>query len=311
MNYLFLNKNKKDYISFCEQTTKYIPIFSKPWWLECVTDGNWDVLVANIGGKNVAYHPFFYVLENGKMTIRKAQLTQNNGIIFNTEDNLKYQTKLVSEKKATSLIIDEIKKLNLNSYRQYFHFSFKDWLPFYWESFSQSTRYTYIIDEKDLQIVWAEMNSKLRNEIKKASSFVTIEEDFSVEELYENVKKTFEKQNLDVPYSFETLKKLDVACLEHGCRHFFVARGCDGKVCSCIYLIEDEESVYYLISGSDPAFKTYNSLSLLIMKGIEYAITKGKRFDFEGSMKQNIEKHFAQFGAKQYPYMDIKKDFSV
>lgn len=309
MNYRFLNCNKEKFIKFCDTGEKYVSIFSKPWWLECVSSGDWDVICADLGGKTIAFHPYYFVKEEDKIVIRKAPLTQNNGIIFNTDDNLKYQTRLLNEKKATELVIQRINELKPKSYRQYFHYSFTDWLPFYWNSFTQTTRYTYVIDSSSIDDVWAGMSSKLRNEIRNAATKVIVEEELSIDGLYEIVKMTFGKQGLEVPYSCDLLKTIDSACLENNSRHIFVAKDINGNICSCIYLVEDEKSVYYLISGSDPQFKTYNSLSLLIMKGIEYALKKGKIFDFEGSMKQNIEKHFAQFGAKQMPYMDIKKDF--
>ncbi len=309
MRCAFLNANKTAYITFCESGIKYVPIFSKPWWLECTTNGDWDVLIAYSGGKPVAFHPYYFVQTDNGLIIKKATLTQNNGIIFNTDDGLKYQTKLLAEKRATTAIIEELIKLDLLNYRQYFHFTFTDWLPFYWNSFSQTTRYTYVIESNSIEDVALGLNSKLRNEIKKASSLVFVDERFTIEELYENVVKTFKRQGLDVPYTLGLLKRIDTECEQRNSRHFFVARDQNNHVCSCVYLVEDEQSVYYLISGSDPDYKNTNALSLLIYKGIEYAIRKGKRFDFEGSMKQNIEKHFAQFGAKQYPYMDIKKEF--
>ena len=71
----------------------------------------------------------------------------------------------------------------------------------------------------------------------------------------------------------------------------------------------DQESVYYLISGTDEKFRNSQALTLLIYQGILLAIKENKKFDFEGSMKKNIEIFFRKFGAEQKQYFDISKEY--
>lgn len=300
--------NKAKYEQFCAESGVYIPIFSKPWWLEAVSNGTWDVLIAE-ESQILACNPYFYVPGEQKNEIRKAPLTQNNGVIFNYPANIKYVKKLAFERKVLGMIIDQLEQLPLSTYRQYFHYSFTNWLPYFWRGFSQTTRYTYVVEEKSIEVARANMDAKLRNQIKKASTLVTVHEGMDIADFYEFNKKTYERQNLEIPYSFDVVSRVDAACKMRGASKILYAVDEQGNMHSAIYLIEDEESVYYLLSGSDEQYRNSQSLSLLLDKAIEYAISVGKKFDFEGSMKQNIERNFAQFGGVQKLYMDIRKDY--
>src|SRR5262245_26720571 len=48
-------------------------------------------------------------------------------------------------------------------------------------------------------------------------------------------------------------------------------------------------------------------MSLLIWEAIQFSAKVTKRFDFEGSMVESIERFFRAFGARQVPYFSVKK----
>jgi len=46
-----------------------------------------------------------------------------------------------------------------------------NWLPFYWKGFSQTTRYTYRIEDlKNSDEIWAGLQQNIRTDIKKAAN---------------------------------------------------------------------------------------------------------------------------------------------
>ena len=308
-NYTNLNKNKEEYIAFCEKKEMYIPIFSQPWWLEAVSQGNWDVILIKDGNRIVACHPFFYIMHPNGEEIRKATLTQNNGVLINYPQGIKYVKKLSIERKLMGEIIDALEKRDLVSYRQYFHYSLTNWLPFYWKGYYQTTRYTYVIRESNIDRFAENMDAKLRNQIKKADSLVNVFEGMDIKDFFEFNKLTYKRQNLEIPYSLDVVERIEHECSSRGASKILYAKDSENNFHAAIYLVEDDYSVYYLLSASDERFRNSQALSLLLKKGIEYALSKHKLFDFEGSMKENIEHNFSQFGAIQVPYMDIKKVF--
>ena len=76
-------ERKEEYSLFCNK--EYVPIYSKPWWLDAVCGANnWDVWLYKPNGIVEAAMPFYIENRNGYRYITKAPLTQNNGIILRT-----------------------------------------------------------------------------------------------------------------------------------------------------------------------------------------------------------------------------------
>lgn len=61
------------------------------------------------------------------------------------------------------------------------------------------------------------------------------------------------------------------------------------------------------MGGGDPDLRNSGATSLCIWEAILFASTIVKKFDFEGSMIESIEKFFRAFGASQTPYFEIYK----
>ena len=132
------------YLQFSEQETT-IPLFSKGWWMDSVCPNEWDVILIKENGEILASLPYYLQQIGTEKEIRKATLTQTNGIWMRYPPDQKYERKLTYEKNMMNTIIDEIENLGLTKYQQYFHYSITNWLPFYWRGYSQATRYTYVI----------------------------------------------------------------------------------------------------------------------------------------------------------------------
>lgn len=300
---------KEKYRQFSEKE-KTIPLFSKGWWMDAVCGDHWDVILLEKEKDIIAALPYFFTIKNGEKAIQKAPLTQTNGIWMKYPPIKKNERKLSFEQKVIDYMICEIEKLNLVKYEQYFHYSFTNWLPFYWKGYKQTTRYTYLIpDTKDLGQVYENVSSNVRKLIRKAEKLVQVKEGMDIETFYEFNKQTFARQQLNIPYSFDIVKKIDEQCSKRNARKILYAIDENGQVHCCCYFIWDDRSVYYLMSGTDPTLRFSQSLTLLLFEGIKLANKLGKQFDFEGSMKKNIEHHFRQFGAIQVPYFHIYKTF--
>lgn len=304
-----MNDNKQKYIQLCHDND--IPLFSQYFWLDAVCGHeNWDVILIEQNGNVLASLPYYFISNNGVYEIRKAPLTQNNGVYFYYPSGMKYDRKIAFEHRVLNRIIDELERMEIARYRQYFHFSFTNWLPFYWRGYSQSTRYTYVIeDTSDLDVVVSNFNGNIRKHIKKAKEIVTVSDNLSNQNFYDLNVKTFARQGVEIPYTFEMFEHLYQNLSENQCVKIFSAVDQNREIHSAALYAYDHTSVYYLMSGSNEEYRTSQSLTLLIYEGIKLANQLGKRFDFEGSMKKNIEKYFRQFGAQQKPYFDISKDF--
>ena len=298
--------NKFKYRKLCEKE-KSIPVFSKDWWLDAVVgEENWEVSIVEKGNEIVGSFPFvkkqIYLLD----FISNPKLTQTMGVWLKYPEGQKYATRLAYEKDIVTQLIKMLPKFDF--FHQYFNYQFTNWLPFYWQDFAQTTRYTYVLEDlPDPDLIFKNFRDNIRREIKKAQKTLTVSEENNLDEFYRLNKLIFEKQGKNIPYNFELIKRIDDACSKRNCRKVFFARDQQNQIHAVLYLIWDENSAYYLMGGSDPALRNSGANSLLMWEAIQFAATVTKKFDFEGSMIEPIERFFRSFGAKQVPYFYITK----
>ena len=299
--------NKYLYRKFCK-LEKDIPIFSKDWWLDSVCGvDNWDVCLVEKSGRIIGAMPYYIRKRLGFTILTQPPLTQKLGPWILPSEK-KYAKVLSYQKDVMNRLIEQLPKFHY--FNQSWHHSNKNWLPFYWKEFSQTTRYTYILNRlENKNILWKEMNSNIRGDIRKAKDrfHLRVRNDLNIKEYLELNAKTFFRQGMKVPYSNQLVENIDTACGEHGCRKIWIAKDDKGKQHAAVYIIWDEKSAYYLMGGSDPEYRNSGAVSLVMWEAIKHAATVTKKFDFDGSMIEPVEKFFRAFGAIQTPYFSISK----
>lgn len=302
--------NKDKYKELCIKE-KSIPIFSQYWWMDAVAgEENWDVILVENNKEVIGALPYYFKERKGYIFIDQPKITHKNGIWIKYPINQKYSTRLKYEKKVIKEIVCKLESLNIGVYNQNFDYSFTNWLPFHWNFFKATTRYTYVLENlQNLQQIYVNFDSRVRQNIKKASKLVQVKEDLDIRRFYDINKKTFERQNIKVPYSLEFVERLDSACAEHNCRKIFYAETNSGEICAAHYIVWDENSAYRLMAGEDERFRNNQADTLLVWDSIKFCEKKTKKFDFEGSMIENVEKFIVNFGAIQKPYFNISKDY--
>ena len=298
--------HKELYRELCSNEPS-IPIFSRDWWLDAVCGDLWDICLVEKSGQIVASMPYFMHKRNGMVLITQPQETQTMGPWLRKSE-AKYTNWLSQEKDLLTELIDQLPYYDF--FHQNWHHSNTNWLPFYWQGFNQSTLYTYRLpDLSDLEATWSGFRGNIRRDIRKASNRfkLKVRTDLSLGDFLKLNLQTFERQDLDLPYSVEFVKRLDSVCLNKGARKIFIAEDSQGRQHAGIYMIWDEQSAYYLMGGGDPELRTSGATSLCMWEAIKYAATVTKSFDFEGSMIEPLERFFRGFGAIQTPYFSITK----
>lgn len=296
--------NKETYYFFCEKE-KEIPLFSRPWYLDAVCGANgWDILMILKGNEIAATMPILKKEQFGFSLSRMPLITPYLGPYFNKKfRSIKQQEKLMRN------LIKQLPKFDF--FDQNFHHSITNWLPFYWEGFDSNVRYSFLIDlTKSLEEIFLKVSSNYRNnKIAKAKKQIKIVSDRSLEEFYEIQKKTFEKQKMPVPYSFDFIKKFDATLAKENARKVLFAIDEKDQIHSVAYLTWDEETAYFQMTGNDPNFRNSGAGVLIVWESIKFAkeVLGKKRFDFCGSVIENIAKVRQEFGAEQVPYFNLKK----
>ena len=280
-------------------------LFEQPWWLDAVAPGAWGAVEVSRDGNVVARLPYVTEKRLGLRGLNMPPLTQTLGPWLAPSEG-KQTGQLARQKELMTELIAGLPPHDY--FHQRFHYSISNWLPFYWSGFEQATRYTYVIEHlDDLDLVWAEFRSNARREIRKAQKRVAVRTDLSVERFLDINTLSFKRQGLELPYSRELVWRLDVACAERQARRMFFAEDGQGRLHAALYIVWNEDSAYYLMSGIDPDLRNSGAMSLLVWEALQFAATVTKKFDFEGSVVEPVERFFRGFGGTLRPYSRITR----
>ncbi|WP_188108619.1 GNAT family N-acetyltransferase [Sulfurimonas lithotrophica] len=299
--------NKELYKKFCD--SEPIPIFSQYWWLDsvCGSDG-WDVLLVVKGNDIWASMPYYKTKRGFFDIITMPTLTQNMGIYVKYPQNQKSHKKISWENEMTKKLFDKLPKFD--SYLCNFHYNVSNWMELYWNNFNCTTHYTYVINDLDnLDEVYNNFDKSYRNKIANAKKKVEVKTGMNISDFFDINKMTFERQNIDIPYSLNFLEKHDYALAKNNAREIFYAVDELNNIHSALYLTWDKKSSYVHMVGEDPELRNSAAGLLLIWEAIKYTkeVLGLNIFDFEGSMLKNVEQVRRKFGATQTQYFSISK----
>ena len=296
--------SKIQYQVFFEAQQHRLPLFVYPWYLDAVcTEGIWDAVVVEEKGNLVAAMPYFVKKKYGFRYITMPPFVKFMGPFFaNPVPTLNTQHDLLEK------LIAQLPKVQ--AFTQNFYYPITNWLPFYWNGFQQTTRYSYRIEIENLEQAYQAIDAKRRKYIEKTSAQgIKVMPSDDARLFYQINAKSFERQGLRIPYSWEQFRQHDQALSAHQARQILFAKDEQGRIHAGAYLIWDAHSAYYHFSGDDPDLRSSRAGFLLIWEAIRYTkeVLALKIFDFEGSMIQNVEYIRRQFGGVQTPYFTVWK----
>ena len=267
----------------------------------------YEILEINEGGGVRAAWPIVCSKSDGAKHVCMPALTQKLGILFAPSAARPVEAQSKNQRRTTELI-EQLG--DTASFHQNFHENFIDWLPFYWQGYAQTTRYTYVLEDiSDLTSVWNGMRPNHRRDIQRATRLgIRIIDSLDIAKFLELNRKTFTRQGLEPLASDELILRLDRACSANAGRKIFAGVDSQGRIHAAVYIAWANDTAYYLMGGSEPNLRKSGAQLLALWEAVIFANSVVKRFDFEGSMLHQIEHGFRGFGARQVPYFSITKD---
>jgi len=293
-----------DWDDFLEKSPQY-SLYSHTWYLSA-----WKVkfkILACYDGQGIV----------GGMVIAEDELRFHSnpllckylGICYYDFQGKKYQIES-KKRRVAERLISEIKDIGTFDYN--FHPSVIDWLPFYWQGFSQTTKYTYIInlEGKELQEIKNQFNNRLRSKINKAEkeNKYSIIYEVPYKDFFKVNEKTFRRQGGRMPYNYNRLKNLVKTLEEKQAVELMGVIDEGGRLMSVLGQFMDRQSAYLVLNGFDPNTIRSGANEFLICNAIQSAKERGlNRYDFEGSMISGIESFYRNFGGDLVPFLNIQK----
>lgn len=282
-------------------------VFEQPWWFDTVSKNKWDVLtITDKDGNIIMRLPYEKKESFGIKYLRTPNLTQQAGPWIDLNKNSKNFSKITTTKKICDIIIKSFENKNVDIS---FHSSFTYIFPFIWNGYVVEPRLSYVINDlSDLDIVFKNMDNKLRTKIRKAEKNVDIIYNLPLEELIILLEKTFEKQNRKIPFEKNLIADIYNNALS---RKAGICIGVNDKITGDIlaasFLLYDENTCYNLLSGKNYNYNKIGVQELVLWESIKFASKHSKKFDFEGSMIPSIESFYRSFGGIPQTYYRIRK----
>lgn len=302
--------DKLAWLEFCRSAPPDLPVFFQNWFLDAVCEGGeWQVILARKNGRIIGGWPIFLKRKFGFRYVAMPRLCRLLGPYLLPEIRQ-------SASQEMSVLKELIGRLppDLMAFEQDFHYQNQNWLPFFWQKFRQTTRYSFQLSPlADPDFLWKNIAADYRNQkIGKAEKLVSLRTDLSPDEFWRIQKLSFSRQNEEVPLGFSPFKKLHDAAVLNGSGQLFFAVDSSENIHSAAFLIWDKSTSYLLMAGDDPQFRQSGAGIWLIWEMVKFSHNslKVNTFDFLGSMNPNIERVRRQFGAEVRPYFRIQKEWS-
>jgi hypothetical protein len=281
-----------------------VSLFSEPWWLDAVAPGGWDEVIHEKGGEIVARMPFTVKKRYGLTYLGMPPLTQHLGPTLRDTGG-KPATRLAREKDLLTTLVGKLPRYD--AFRQNFHHSVTNGLPFHWAGFTQSVGYTYVLPLADgAEAAWGGFDGRTRTSVRKAGELAEVGESGTVDELLDPVWATYARLGRSPPYTRELVHRVvDQATRRGRCETLFARDGA-GELHAGALFVWDANTTYYLIGAATEAGRRSNAPALLLWRAIQRSAARSAFFDFEGSMVESIERFFRGFGASQTPYSQFR-----
>lgn len=298
-------ERKEKYRFICQQYD-YIPLFLQAWWIDAVCiDKDWDVLLYEENDTITAFFVYHFIDKFHFRFILQPQLSQYSGIWIDYPASSSPSERLKLEKKIMTYFITELGKRKFSYLDLNFGPYVTNWLPFYWNKFKQTTRYSYQIkDLSDKNKLFESFSHAKRKQINKAQKTLSVDYSLSGESFYRLLEKNFKD---GVTFKREFFLHLHKTALSRNQGQIIAIKDKE-DVHAALFIVWDDHTTYALVSAIEPRFRSSGASSLMFWEAIKFS--KTKVFDFEGSMDMDIENSFSQFGTEQIPYFNITKSNS-
>ena len=177
--------SKEKYHIFYNEHQNKLPIFVYPWYLDAVCkEGEWNACIVEEKNQILAVLPYFIKKKYGFHYITMPHFVKFMGPFFAKELTLTEQHDVMEK------LILQLPKVD--AFTQNFYYNIINWLPFYWNDYQQTTRYSYQLELTDLNQVFNNINRKRRRYIEKA-------EEQHLQVLLNNDAALFYKVNKIIP----------------------------------------------------------------------------------------------------------------
>jgi hypothetical protein len=282
-----------------------LPIFLKDWWLDAVCGAeNWTPLLYFDKNEQPIGAAFYYnARKAGLATITQPMLTPFSGIwVKPLPGDAKHKAAKLLTEISTDFAaqLPDVWHLGIN-----LQYKLQNVLPFHWQGFKHTLRYTHTIDlTPPLSHIAKDYNMATRQRINKADNYelkVLQDSDILFEQYLASLK------GVKTTITTAKLQTVVTAIRQNVAGEIFALhkKGEETPLCTAL-IVWDNETAYLSMMGNSK--KNADAPTIMVHLLLAFCQSKGlPTFDFEGSMLQPVEQFYRSFGAVKTPYYRLLK----
>lgn len=275
-------------------------LFETPHWLDAVAPGAWAAATIEEDGQTLARLPYVLKSRAGLRALSVPALTPWLGPWISPNPG-KYQTRLAREHELLRNLISRLPRSDVAVIPAAPEQA--NLLPFHWQGYDLRLGYTYRLSlQQPLETIWTGAKQETRKTVRKAGEKLEVAPSEDLDAVGHLLTATYRRQGLAPPPVLATMARLLASPALKAHRELLVARDEAGRPHAFALLAFDARHTFYVIGGADPQLRASGAQTLLLWRAIERSWGRSAIFDFEGSMKEEIERAFRSFGAVQTPY---------
>ena len=286
-------------------------VFHYSWWLEAACPDFKILAVRDEKGRIVAGLPLPFRRRAGLRLLHSPPLTPYLGPIFDLSGAISTCDQLYLMRTHGETLANHIGAYD--SFRFAAGALAPDMQGLIWAGFnvnlaSYTFRFPAGLSPDDVRS--AMTRTHLQKLDKALSLNLSVTRDEDIDELTVLTAKTFERQNLSVPYDLGLVRRLWAAASARGNAHLYVAKMSDGTPASALFTVNDHKTTYQIVSGVDTAIRNVQGAYLTLWHAIQDALAARRAFDFEGSGLRGVETFYRRWGGVAMPVWRIEKSNS-
>lgn len=174
--------------------------------------------------------------------------------------------------------------------------------PFSWAGYSDTVRYTFVMDITDVDSLWDMLERRVRTVIRNAEDSLTLGDAVDVDTfgiLYEHI---YGDRGQALPFPTAMVKTMTERILKDGLAEMRSVKNASGETVSAMILVRDSNTVYAWLSGSLPGENSSGAFSLLFWDGVKRYSETHSRLDMVGANIKSIAFFKKGFAGELTPY---------
>lgn len=291
-----------------------LPVFYRDWWLTAATGSaaDWGMAEArDQEGNLLGVWPYcrrnrlFGLLK----TLDKPPFTPFCGpVIFAAAHELKPDREISRQHRVLEELVAQLPSVAFA--RATSPYAITELWPLVKQGWQIRQHYSYRLRSDQLTIdeLWERLSGRVRTDLRRAEAMPHAIRSVSDVQLFlELNRRVLSHRNAKIDFPAAAFTRLFAAANAHNSAKCWAYYDQNNRPLAVVWLPFDTESAYLIGAASDPEDRSeYKAMTKLIWHAVQWCVSAGLMFDFEGSDLPGVEEYYRSFGPEVGSYLEAR-----